>query len=603
MKESKNLERLFQEKFKDFEVNPPSDSWNNIAARLNKKEKKKRVIPFWFKTSGIAASLAIVFFVFINKGNDTSLINNDSDNINENSISNVEANTKGNEFNNQLNPTSIKSEGLLDEKMLNNNSNVVLENKNSVNSKELDKNTYNTINSNSNRGVVSNKSQKKNNKPSINKREVFSNQSLVTNNKTQTKSNNKQLSVNENNSNSISKNQSLATNNKLQKKSNQKDNNQLFVNSLNSISENQNLVTNDKTQNKSNIESNEQLFVKQNANSKEDSQLVFNKKEGENNSLINKSKLKLLNSNKGINNEMVVSENSSSIEKTDSLLIENENIIANAVEDSILLASVETEENPLEKLLKEKLEGEDADEKEKEKRNKWAVSTNASPVYFNSTSSGSAIDEQFKDNSKSYENSLSFGLGLEYEMSNKFSLKSGVNTLAFNYSTNDVYYTTTLRSVNYNVKTIERNRNGENIILANKQAMSNSNDVENYVQNNTGSLSQNISYIEIPLELNYKLLDKKFGINLVGGMSTLFLNSNSVSLVSNGTEMEIGKANNLNNIHFSSNVGLGFKYAFWKSFQANFQPMFKYQINTFSNDSGNFKPYFIGLYSGISFSF
>ena len=63
--------------------------------------------------------------------------------------------------------------------------------------------------------------------------------------------NNKQLSVNENNSNSISKNQSLATNNKLQKKSNQKDNNQLFVNSLNSISENQNLVTNDKTQNKS----------------------------------------------------------------------------------------------------------------------------------------------------------------------------------------------------------------------------------------------------------------------------------------------------------------------------------------------------------------
>ena len=603
MKESKNLERLFQEKFKDFEVNPPSDSWNNIAARLNKKEKKKRVIPFWFKTSGIAASLAIVFFVFINKGNDTSLINNDSDNINENSISNVEANTKGNEFNNQLNPTSIKSEGLLDEKMLNNNSNVVLENKNSVNSKELDKNTYNTINSNSNRGVVSNKSQKKNNKPSINKREVFSNQSLVTNNKTQTKSNNKQLSVNENNSNSISKNQSLATNNKLQKKSNQKDNNQLFVNSLNSISENQNLVTNDKTQNKSNIESNEQLFVKQNANSKEDSQLVFNKKEGENNSLINKSKLKLLNSNKGINNEMVVSENSSSIEKTDSLLIENENIIANAVEDSILLASVETEENPLEKLLKEKLEGEDADEKEKEKRNKWAVSTNASPVYFNSTSSGSAIDEQFKGNSKSYENSLSFGLGLEYEMSNKFSLKSGVNTLAFNYSTNDVYYTTTLRSVNYNVKTIERNRNGENIILANKQAMSNSNDVENYVQNNTGSLSQNISYIEIPLELNYKLLDKKFGINLVGGMSTLFLNSNSVSLVSNGTEMEIGKANNLNNIHFSSNVGLGFKYAFWKSFQANFQPMFKYQINTFSNDSGNFKPYFIGLYSGISFSF
>jgi hypothetical protein len=31
--------------------------------------------------------------------------------------------------------------------------------------------------------------------------------------------------------------------------------------------------------------------------------------------------------------------------------------------------------------------------------------------------------------------------------------------------------------------------------------------------------------------------------------------------------------------------------------------MFKYQINTFNQNSGNFKPYFIGLYSGISFSF
>ena len=86
-------------------------------------------------------------------------------------------------------------------------------------------------------------------------------------------------------------------------------------------------------------------------------------------------------------------------------------------------------------------------------------------------------------------------------------------------------------------------------------------------------------------------------------MSTLFLNENRISLESNGSVLNIGQANNLNDIHFSSNVGLGFKYTFWKSFQANFQPMFKYQINTFSNDSGNFKPYFVGLYSGVSFSF
>jgi hypothetical protein len=283
-------------------------------------------------------------------------------------------------------------------------------------------------------------------------------------------------------------------------------------------------------------------------------------------------------------------------------LVQN-NIITNVIQDSALVAEVNAEENPLEKLLKEKLEGKNVDEKEKEKRNKWAASTYASPVYFNSTAQGSPIDDQFKETSKSYKSTLSYGLGLEYAVSKKLSIKTGVNTLTFNYSTSDVSYATSLQSVTGNVKTITRNNNGENLVLEHKIKKFEEANVENLVQNNEGSLNQEMGYIEVPLELNYKVLDRKFGINLVGGMSTLFLSANTVSLISNQAETTIGSANNLNNIHFSSNVGLGFKYTFWKSFQANFQPMFKYQINTFSNDSGNFKPYFVGLYSGVSFSF
>ena len=52
MKENKNIERLFQEKFKDFEALPPEESWDIIANRLNKK--KKRIVPLWFQLSGIA---------------------------------------------------------------------------------------------------------------------------------------------------------------------------------------------------------------------------------------------------------------------------------------------------------------------------------------------------------------------------------------------------------------------------------------------------------------------------------------------------------------------------------------------------------------------
>ena len=68
MKENKkDIERLFQEKFKDFEATPPLESWANIEERLNQKKKKRRVIPFWFKTSGIAATLILGVFLFMNK--------------------------------------------------------------------------------------------------------------------------------------------------------------------------------------------------------------------------------------------------------------------------------------------------------------------------------------------------------------------------------------------------------------------------------------------------------------------------------------------------------------------------------------------------------
>jgi hypothetical protein len=115
---------------------------------------------------------------------------------------------------------------------------------------------------------------------------------------------------------------------------------------------------------------------------------------------------------------------------------------------------------------------------------------------------------------------------------------------------------------------------------------------------------QRTGYLEVPMEMSYALLNRKFGIELIGGVSTLFLNQNNVSVVSTqGLSTSVGEAENLNDIHFSTNVGVGFKYRFLKSFEASFEPMFKYQVNTFSRDAGNFKPYFIGLYSGISFSF
>ena len=622
----KDIERLFQEKFKDFEATPPLESWANIEERLNQKKKKRRVIPFWFKTSGIAATLILGVFLFMNKKdnlnntiNETIIENNAVSNTENPSINSSKINEELVKENNNRSKVSDKVINIDDKQKI-----VAQEKRNSnkqenvsVKENSLNKNKRSSLSNTKNQIVASgseknsskeikNKTSENNTYLSTSKTDVNKN-ALATNEKAkEEKLSSKTNKVSERNLNLVitktEVNENVVATNKNSET--QKLNSKIAVDvneviSSNNLKEDFIVDSNgNKKPSENNLNTNNLKNKEQNLIVREELDLNKNK-----NSLETNNNVVVANSSKDINEIVIANSLNNNSMNLDSVVLVQNNIIANAIQDSALVAEVNTEENPLEKLLKEKLEGENVDEKEKEKRNKWAASTYASPVYFNSTSQGSPIDNQFKESSKGYKSTLSYGLGLEYEVSKKLSIKTGVNSLAFNYSTNDVFYTTSLQSVTQNVETITRNNNGENLALANRNMMIDEADVENFVQNNEGSLSQEMGYIEVPLELSYKILDRKFGINIIGGMSTLFLNTNTVSLISDNAETNIGSANNLNNIHFSSNVGLGFKYAFWKSFQANFQPMFKYQINTFSNDSGNFKPYFIGLYSGISFSF
>ena len=552
MKDNKNIERLFQEKFKDFEALPPQDSWDIIASRLNEKKKKKRIVPIWFQFSGIAASLFIIgalIWNFSGENNSTEIQNSN------NTIVNTE-DAKGNSNNSNItspNNEAIVSDSKSNEESLDKKSNNSIH---QYNEKSMDEKLVNSKfknNSNRRNGLVSNGKLENN----IN---ANSNQKGFKKGKNNFK---KQSSSEINSENVFVAN---AEKNKAKRKSKSKSNKN------NSAFEN--------------------LF--------DDNNVVNNSREDK--TSINKETIDAFFENKTSNTTTITNNDSITKQTNNSDVVVSNEIIT---QDSTLVAEVSKETNPLEELLKEKEAGKNEDEKE-EKRSKWAISTNASPVYFNSLAQGSSIDQQFDSNSKNYATTLSLGIAGSYAINNKLSIKTGVNNINISYNTNDVLFDARMNNVENNIPTISRNPEASNMVFSSKANVVEtlSGDVENVIiENNVGALQQNISYIEVPLELSYKLLDKKFGIEVIGGMSTLFLNQNNISLVANGIEMEVGRANNLNSIHFSSNVGLGFKYSFWKSFNANFQPMFKYQINTFSENSGNFKPYFIGLYTGISFSF
>jgi len=254
--------------------------------------------------------------------------------------------------------------------------------------------------------------------------------------------------------------------------------------------------------------------------------------------------------------------------------------------------------NELEELLKTK---EEKTSVVVNNKNKWQIVTNVAPVYLNTNSAGSSVDPQFNNNSKSADNNLSFGIGVNYEVSKKLTLRAGVNKLSLDYNTNNVAYSTSLVANNLNnIAYSSKNP----IEIKNDAALNTQANLTKNIQNiEKGVMNQKMGYYEFPLELSYALLNKKFGISFIGGISTLFLNQNEISIRSNSTDLTLGEANNLNTVHFSTNFGMGFKYQFVKSFQFNVEPMIKYQVNTFTDNSSNFTPVFIGLYSGLIYSF
>jgi hypothetical protein len=113
---------------------------------------------------------------------------------------------------------------------------------------------------------------------------------------------------------------------------------------------------------------------------------------------------------------------------------------------------------------------------------------------------------------------------------------------------------------------------------------------------------QKISYTEIPLEVKYQFLAKKIGLKSSFGFSYFMLDENKVSIRTlNGFSQDIGKTKNLSGTSVSVNLGMELDYPLFKNTKIFVEPMFNYQIKAFSDS--NFKPYILGIHTGIRYSF
>ncbi|QBZ97172.1 porin family protein [Flavobacterium sangjuense] len=541
MSERKNIDRLFQEKFKDFEVTPSEEIWGNIEAKLNQK-KKRRVIPFWWKLSGVAAVFLLGFLItksIYNPGisSENSVVNGSNPNKTERPTSN--------DINKNAGEIKAGDDAIVNE----NNSNNT--NTEDVNKKELKNNSPVS-------DAVANTDEKvKNNTASENKtkKTIYSPKSAVADKKP---FNHRSL-----------KNKSNPDKNKSTKAES------VFENSQNQVAQKTN-------SNRSKAETNQNLVLKQDEQDKQNGLTAIDQK---NKTSIENKNINLDDLKGSVNSNIATKEIEKKVNDTAS-----KNSVAN---------------NELEELLNEK----ESKLKQESKRNRWQLTSNVAPIFLGSISNGSPIDSTLTKNSKSYNTNVGFGLGVSYVVNKKLSVRTGLNKVNISYNTNDIVFFTGLQAKMLANVSPTASSSMIHVETPSSRAMGTASEdgllpfESSIVHENSGYLKQEIGYLEMPVEMTYSLFDKKFGLKIIGGFSTLFLQDNSISIVSEDRNVLLGKANNLSDVHFSTNLGLGIKYGFMKSFEFNLEPTVKYQLNTFSSNAGNFKPYIFGIYSGFSYRF
>ncbi len=513
MSDKKHIDRLFQEKLKDFEVTPKNAVWDTIHDRLHKDKRKRRVIPLWWKLAGVAAVVALLLTVGI------QLLPNDTNSSAPNSV--VDTEIQSSDTKDASNSNSNISDGY--------------------------------INQTDNSSTIANEDG------SI-QDEISRNPSTETSN------------GNQNNYNVSDAGQNRVVNNS--DKNGKENNGSKITNGNSKIVQNNNLGS-----------SKDAVVTTDNANQKNLSNKDDNreKEASDLNRLINDSK-------NDVNSAV-----------TDNPSDKDDVISQESIKEAL------TEEKTIEDAI---AEANTKDEKEK-KLNRWSISPNVAPVYFNSLGKGSTLDEQFVDNANSSEVTVSYGVGGSYAINEKLKVRAGINKVNMGYSTNNVIAFRNIEASNFATSNTERthltnvdmNSSSENMIFLSTVSFNRSITPEIINSKSSGSINQRFGFIEVPLEMEYAVINTKFGVNVIGGFSTFIVDENEIYSVVNGTETNIGEANNINNMSYSANFGLGINYNISDKIKVNLEPTFKYQINTFSNSSGDFQPFFIGVYTGLSYKF
>jgi len=256
---------------------------------------------------------------------------------------------------------------------------------------------------------------------------------------------------------------------------------------------------------------------------------------------------------------------------------------------------------------------------------KWGVGTQVSPIYSyrNLAASGaSAPSTSYYNDVEEGVVSYAGGVNVHYAPLKRLSVQSGLYYSNMGMKVGNAYYasvdnklslfdeTSSMQaSINNSTGIIETEQGLDYAVTANSGPQAGWELASQYLRANTmdapeGEILQQFQYLELPLILRYKVIDRRLGFHFLGGLSSNFLVGNSAYYQDGENKEYIGATGNLKPVNYSSVVGLGVDYSISRRFHINIEPTFRYYLN--SINTGSFiksHPYTIGFYTGLLYTF
>jgi len=262
------------------------------------------------------------------------------------------------------------------------------------------------------------------------------------------------------------------------------------------------------------------------------------------------------------------------------------------------------------------------------KESKWIIGGEFTPLYSyrHITETNGAYSKDVYNSTENALMSYTGGLNLQYNTSGRLTVQAGV------------YYTTMGQSLDYmtvysnvaydmvaeeykdrfvNSYSLENSSgdvsfNSQYVIVDEKSVRVNNlsdskgvADLSDPMYNNLDAeIQQSFKYVEVPVLVRYKLIDKNIDFNLIGGLGANFLVGNDVYLKYSDNKEVIGETSGVSSVNYNGTLGFGIEYPLMDRIKIRLEPSVKYYLNEINSSSSvESHPYSVGIYTGINYSF